>query len=65
VKPGESASWANPDTGATGVVEMTGVDDAASSVSFRHVAQPASLPVRLFDMKRCNDARNVWILVPE
>ena len=65
VKPGDSGSWENPETGAKGVVEVTGVDGAASCVSFRHLAEPASYPVRKFDMKRCKDAQNIWVLVPE
>lgn len=65
VKQGDTVSWENPETGARGVVVVTGVDPTRSCVSFRHQAEPADFPVRKFDMKRCKNSENVWVLVPE
>lgn len=65
VKIGDTATWQNPATGATGKVEVTTVDAAAACVSFRHVATPDGYPERRFDMKRCRGAENNWVLVPD
>ena len=65
VRVGETIEWINPETGSVGTVRVTKVEPGANCVSFRHVANARNKKERRFDMRRCKNAENNWILVPD
>jgi hypothetical protein len=64
VKVGEVVDWTNAETGASGAVTVTEVNTSDNCVSFRHTTTSAKDRASRFDMRRCQNAENTWVLVP-
>lgn len=63
VARGQQASWQNPESGATGVVEVLDLEQGGKCITVRHVTQPQDKPQRQFKMRRCKDG-DIWTLAP-
>ena len=60
VRVGQKSEWSNPDTGASGVVEILEVQGAC--VTFVHYTQAPNRQPRRLPSKRCKDASGNWVL---
>ena len=65
VKVGDKATWANEDTGARGVVEITKVERDGTCVSFVHTTEAGVQKRTQAGSRQCRNADGTWAFSPE
>ena len=65
VKVGDRATWANEDTGARGVVEITKVERNGACVSFVHTTEAGVQRRTQAASRQCRNADGTWAFSPE